>query len=424
MAIEKNLKLIFKFFVVSAALLLSVSIIPVNAQTAVEAEKATKEDTAEVVGQSDEATVIWGGVSLASYADTPEAQLQAMPVIGGLLICKDTEAGCGDADVNAVARKVFGDAKFSDFSVSVGNISANQIQGYIITPVITSEAVIEAFEGKSIGYGYTHRIFGNLMIMQFLPGEVQYVAAYPFIMKRFDVQPRKLSKAEQNQVFRELYLTEKHGANFFQEMYKAAKDRLRLRDKEHNYVQINSVKLSPEVQAVLNKTHDTGSWKQQIASFFEANLARSTNVPILPSAVGSQTTKQMQVVFRDASKKLNIPPAGYSIGVDVARFIRHEAKGGKVVCFIVGAKITVEDPYGDQIADLKFARRQDSCGVTLPGSVRPDAMYFPESLYSLLYRVSQQFDGKVDDKFIKSNVEKPAGVKGQIQKLSRTMFNQ
>lgn len=386
---------------------------PVSAQSAASVPQASKGEQ-----------VLWGGVSLASYAETPEEQLKAMPVIGSLLMCSKSPEGCGGVDVNAVAKDAIAKAKFKDFTVAIGTVSTNQLQGFIITPVITNESVVEAFEGKSFGYSYTHRIFGNLMIMQFLPGEVKYVAAYPFILKRFDIQLQKLSKAQQNKVFLDLYLGGNLGANYFQELYKSASERLSLNEREHNYVQINDVKLSPDVEKVLTKTYGAKSWKQQIANFFEANLAIETNSPILPSSVGQQTTKQMLVVFRDASAKLTIPPAGYTVGIGVNRFLRHEAKDGKVVCFMVAANVTVTDPYGDQIADLKFARRQDSCGVTLPGTVRPDTMYFPESMFSLLNGVAKQFGGVVDSKFIKNNVEKPAGVDKKIRNLSKTMFNQ
>ena len=367
--------------------------------------------------------VLWGGVSLASYADTPEEQLKAMPVIGHLLMCGNLPEGCGGVDVNAIASDAITKVKFPDFTVAIGTVNTGQLQGFIITPVITSEAIIEAFEGKSTGYSYSHRIFGNLMILQFLPGEVRYVAAFPFILNQFDIQPKRLTKAQQNQIFRDLYLTNKLGVNYFQQMFQAAQTRLRLNEREHNFVQVDEVKLSPEVKKILTKTYGAESWKQQIANFFEANLALATNSPILPSAVGAQTAKQLQVVFRDGSARLNIPPAGYTIGISINRFLRHEAQGGQVVCFMVAANVTAKDPYGDQIADLRFARRQDSCGVTLPGTVRPDAMYFPESMYSLLYRITQQFSGRVDDKFIQSNVEKPAGVRTKIQNLTKVMFN-
>ena len=413
MIARKESNIVHQLVVALVAGLLLLVGLSANAQTDAAAETATE----------DKPIVVWGGVSLASHASTPEEQRKAMPVIGEMLMCKHTAAGCGGVDVEAAARDALNAVEFNDFNVKIGNVSVSQQQGYIITPVVTSETVTEAFEGKDFGYSYSYRIFGNLMILEFLPGEVKYVSAYPFILKRFDVQPQRLSKAQQQKVFQDLYLSNSLGANYFEEMYRAAEERLMLRYKDHNYVQVNEVVLSEEVQGVLKKSHGVDSWKQQIANFFEANLAREAESPILPSALGDRTTEKLQLVFRDASTQLTVPPAGYSIGIDVRRFIRHEAKGGKVVCFMVGAIFTVTDPYGDQIGELKFARRQDSCGVTMPGAVRSNTMYFPESMYSLLLQVAKQFDGTVDDKFIQRNVQKPAGVKNQIQKLRKTMFN-
>lgn len=375
--------------------------------------------------QQDAETVVWGGVSLGSYADTPEQQLKAMPVIGQMLICNNTQEGCDGVDVNEVARRAFGGQKFQDFNVEVKNISVNQVQGYIITPVITSEAVVEAFEGKSVGYSYSYRIFGNLMILQFLPGEVNYVAAYPFILNYFDIKKTKLTEAQKQDVFRSLYLNNEKGVNYFDKLREAAQKTLSLDVGEHNYVQINSVELSDEVLSVLTKAHDRESWQQQIASFFEANLAASTGKPILPSVVGEQTTKNLQIVFRDGSKELVVPPAGYSIGLVIDRFLRHEAKSGSelIICFMVASSVLVDDPYGERIGDLRFARKRDSCGATNPGTVRADVMYFPESMYSLLYRISQQFDGKVDGDFLQRNTDKPAAVRADLSRLNNELFN-
>jgi len=363
---------------------------------------------------------------LASHASTPEEQRKAMPVIGEMLMCKNTAEGCGGVDVNAVAREAFAHTEFRDFDIEVGSVSARQLQGYIITPVITSEAIVEAFEGKSVGYSYSYRIFGNLMILEFLPGEVQYVAAHPFILNYFDVSKTKLSGTQKTEVFKSLYLDDEKGVNFFAKLANEAQKDLRLKGDEHNYVQINTVELSDEVLAVLTQAYEGESWKQQIAKFFESNLAAATGSPILPSVVGDQTTKQMQIVFRDASTKLVVPPAGYSISLVVDRFLRHEVKSGSelIICFMVGASVQIEDPYEEQIGNLRFVRKRDSCGATKPGTNRADVMYFPESLYSLLYRISQQFDGKVDGKFLKRNTAKPAEVRADISRLTNTLFNQ
>jgi len=416
MIVRKESKTIRHFLVAFATGLLLLVALSANAQNEADAKTAAE----------DKPTVVWGGVSLASHASTPEEQRKAMPVIGEMLMCKNTTEGCGGIDINAVAREAFANTEFRDFDIEVGSVSASQLQGHIITPVITSEAIVEAFEGKSVGYSYSYRIFGNLMILQFLPGEVQYVAAHPFILNYFDVSKTKLSDAQKREVFKSLYLNDDKGVNFFAQLRDAAQKDLRLNVDEHNYVQINSVELSDEVLAVLTQAYGAESWKQQIAKFFESNLAASTGRPILPSALGDRTTQQLLIVFRDASKKLVVPPAGYSVGLVIDRFLRHEAKSGseQIICFMVASSILVEDPYGEQIGNLRFARKRDSCGATNPGTQRADVMYFPESMYSLLYRVSQQFDGKIDGKFLKRNTDKPAAVRADISRLTDTLFNQ
>jgi len=417
MIVRKESNIIRHFLVAFATALLLLVALSANAQD----EAAAKTDA------EDKPTVVWGGVSLASYANTPEEQRKAMPVIGEMLMCKNTAEGCGGVDVNAVALKALGNRQFRDFNVKVGNVSVNQVQGYIVTPVITSEAVVEAFEGKSVGYSYSFRIFGNLMILQFLPGEVKYVAAAPFILNHFDIQPRRLNAKQKNDVFRSLYLNNQLGVNYFNKLFESAKKRLRINETEHNYVQVNEVELAPEVRDVLTKSHGADSWKQQIANFFEAQLAEVTGSPILPSALGQQTTQQLKIVFRNGATKLVVPPAGYGIGLFVERFLRHEMKSSyaneRIVCFMVALSVKVTDPYEDQIGNLRFTRKQDSCGATELGTTRDGSMYFPESMYSLLYRIAQQFGGDVDAKFMRRNIENPKQATTKVRSLSKVMFN-
>ena len=60
----------------------------------------------------------------------------------------------------------------------------------------------------------------------------------------------------------------------------------------------------------------------------------------------------------------------------------------------------------DTIMDSSFVRKKETCGVIRKVEKLTPHFQFPEQLYSLLYEVSKQFDGSVEQEFLQRSTPK------------------
>jgi hypothetical protein len=370
----------------------------------------------------------FGGFALASYGSDRESLISSFPIAARLVLCsgktKSEDSVCAGvpSTFQSDVSKTFANVGFQYFDIKFDMFDNNDLEGLVLVPLVSREALVSANEG--LGYSYSYRVFADLMLLRFRPGEVQFVAAVPFILNYFDIQPRPLSQDQIDKVFFDLYTNRDLGFNFFEEIAHAAQSKLKVPDEKSNYAQIVGVNISDEVAEILQQSYPVDTWRQQIAQFFSANVVETTGAILLPSRLSSEVTDRLSIVFSDANRRVNVPVPNYEIHIDLERFVRHEQDEGaeKIICFIVAARLRVIDGFGDEKGNIRFVRSRDSCGATKKGVLRPDKMYFPESMFSLLTGVATQFGERVEKNFLESHVEDPREALLTIQKIKQLAF--
>jgi hypothetical protein len=345
--------------------------------------------------------VYWGGVSLVEAASSSTESVAA-----ALFRCPQMPCAIQLEAADQIVKK----AKYEKIDVIFGKLAANETLGYILTPVLSSELVMEADHGD-LGYSYTYIIFGSLMIIEVDPNESSYIYSLPYIFQVEDWPGKKISKEAQDAFLSDIYLNKKREYNYFQEMAAAASSLMEVRVAFPKYAQVNSIQFSDEVLEVLNQTGTTDAWRRRVTNFFEARLAAEIESPLLPAGFGEGT---IDVVFADASRRIKLPPPFYDLKLDVQRFVRQDFPDQGAICFMVKTNVKISADNEDMF-NLDFTRKKDSCIDVPKGSKRLDKEFFPASLFSQLFRIANAFNGKPDANYLKRNVKDAAAAKTALK---------
>lgn len=372
--------------------------------------------------------VAFGGLALASYGEDQESFIQSYPIAARLVLCggrvRPNNIECNQIpdDFQSFVSDIFSNTSFEHFDLTYSMFGSNDIEGLVLVPVVSREAVLSADEG--IGYSYSFRVYVDLMLLRFAPGEVLFVDSTPYILNYFDIKQNRLTEEEVNAIFLKLYTSSELGFNLFEELVAVSRSNLKDAGNDGNYAQVTGVEISDEVAAILEQSYSLDTWRRQVGQFFTANLVESTGASLLPSKLSSDITDRVNIVFSDANRRISIPTPNYEIKIDVERFVRHEQNSGsqQLICFIVAARLRVQDGFGEERSNIRFVRSRDSCGATDRGTLRADKMYFPESLFSLLTSVSIQLSGKIDRDFISSHVEDSTAAILALKELTTMAF--
>lgn len=377
---------------------------------------------------AEQMNVAFGGLALATYGESQETLLSTYPVAAKLLLCDNMQLigsiGCNDIPngLRSLVSNYFVKNEFQNINVSYDFFSSLDTEGFVLVPVINHESLVSADEGR--GYSYAFRVFLDVMLLRFRPGEVQFVASSPYIINYFDITDRKLTTKEIEETFINIYMTENLGVNIFQEAAKDASRKFGSLNEKGNYSQITKITLSDEVENILQQSGPSDSWKQKIGQFLTSQMVDTTSANIIPSKGTDETVNLMSLVFQDGNRKLSLPTPNFQIELDVERFVRHEQTSGseKLICFIVAVRLKVKDAFDHEKGNIRFVRRENSCGATKLGTNREDKMYFPESLFSLLTGISSQFGSDTNRAFLAEHTEAANATKNQIETLKSLMF--
>ena len=351
-------------------------------------------------------TVFWAGVGFSNYSETSSEQKDFFPFSSHIFKCDPCQGGI---EIDVAARERLVGKNYQNIEITRASVSTRQLEGLVISPIIARENIIKAVDIAPDGsktYEYALRFFINLMIFEFKSAEGRYSGSMPFILKHVETSKRPLSESELRQIGIDLYVNDKRGVNIFDEVYKKAKDSLRFMPFSEKYPQITSVTLSDEVKSVMGSHVNLEAFSNQTGQIFEANLVQQSGGMLIPT-LGDNNNKEFQAVFRDASRRIQLPEPAFSIGVDVERFVYYEKLRGpqKTVCFIVKAKVKIDGAF-DTLMNSSFVRKKESCGVIGKVEELTPHFQFPEQLYSLLYEVSKQFDGSVEQEFLARSAPK------------------
>ena len=384
---------------------------------------------ASLAASAETTRAAFGGVALASYGSDQESLLESYPVAARLILCGQPALAraidCAESAPNLSAQvaQAFEGNEFKNFEVTFERFDANQTEGLVLVPVVTRESLVSADEGNA--YSYSYRVYVDLMLLRFRPGEVQFISSFPYILNYFDVRDRRLTQDETADVFRLIYLDDSLGFNLFEEVARVAADKMDPNIESGNYAQVTDVSLSDEVAGILEQTYPRDTWRQQIGQFLSSNIVDRSGVSLLPSRLSGEVTDKMRIVFADGNRDISVPVPSYEIKLDVERFVRHEQPSGseQIICFIVAARLRVDDAFGEEKANIRFVRKRESCGATDRGTTREDKMYFPESLFSLLTNIAEQFDGSIDRQFVSGHVDESTQAINQINALNTLLFD-
>ena len=189
------------------------------------------------------------------------------------------------------------------------------------------------------------------------------------------------------------------------------------------YPQITNISLSDEVAGVMGGHVDLKLFAEQTGQIFEANLVQQSGGMLIPT-LGDNNSQEMETVFADASRKIKLPEPSFKIGLGVERFVYYEKVKGqqKTVCFIVKANVKIDGVF-DTIMNSSFVRKKETCGVIRKVEKLTPHFQFPEQLYSLLYEISKQFDGGVEQEFLQRSTPKTiAKTSGEITTATEQLF--
>ena len=345
-------------------------------------------------------TVYWAGVGFSNYSESPSEQQKFFPFASHIFRCDPCQGGMSIDD--AAGESLVGQ-NYKNIEITRASVGTRQLEGLVISPIIARENVIKAVDIAPDGsktYEYAIRFFINLMIFEFKKAEGRYSGSMPFILKHVEASRKPLSDTELRQIGIDLYLNNKRGVNIFDEVYKKAQNSLKFMPFSEKYPQITSVTLSEEVQSVMSGHVNLKSFSNQTGQIFEANLVQQSGGMLIPT-LGDNNNQEFQAVFRDASRRIQLPEPSFKISIDVNRFLYWEKVKGpqKTICFIVKAGIKIDGAF-DTLMDSAFVRQKETCGVIMSNEERSPHSQFPEQLYSLLYEISKQFDGSIEQEFL------------------------
>lgn len=337
-------------------------------------------------------TVYWAGVGFSNYSESPSEQQEFFPFASHIFRCDPCQGG---VSIDDAARERLVGKNYKNIDITRATVSTRQLEGLVISPIIARENIIKAIDIAPDGsktYEYAIRFFVNLMLFEFKAAEGRYSGSMPFILKHVEVSKKPLSNDELRQIGIDLYLNNKRGVNIFDELYKKAQNSLKFMSFSEKYPQITSVTLSDEVQSVMGGHVNLEAFANQTGQIFEANLVQQSGGMLIPT-LGDNNNQEFQAVFRDASRRIQLPEPSFKISVDVNRFLYWEKIKGpqKTVCFIVKAGIKIDGAF-DTIMDSAFVRQKETCGVIMSNEELSPHSQFPEQFYSLLYEISKQFD--------------------------------
>lgn len=377
-----------------------------------------------VAGTARAETVFWAGVGFSNYSESVEEQRANFPFASHLFRCDPCEGG---KTLNTIARERLVGKPYDHIDIVNKSVSTRQLEGLVVSPMIARESIIKAVDIDPDGaktYEYAIRFFINLMIFEFKGAEGRYSGSMPYILKHVETSKTPLSDDQLRRIGIDLYTNSSRGVNLFEELYKKAKSRIKFMSFSEKYPQITEVHLSDEVIKVMGNHTNLDTFADQTGQIFEANLVQQSGGMLIPT-LGDNNTRDMNAVFRDASRRIQLPEPSFKIELDVQRFLYWEKVRGtqKTICFIVKANVKIDGAF-DTVMNSAFVRKKETCGVIGTNEKRAPHYQFPEQLYSLLYEISKQFDGSIENEFLSRAAPKTASkAAGEIKAATEQLFS-
>ena len=362
---------------------------------------------------NDKPSVTWGGLGFASFGKT-----SLSPAAEKLRVCAESGdlANCQGADIYMIADEMFETQNFDHIGIEYGYIEAAQRIGYVVSPIINSEFVLR---GKVNGqYFYTFLVLGNLMLYEVEPDKTTFLSSVPFGMQIDEYFPKKLSEGQELAYLENWYTARNKKDNFFAQMAMFASDKIKRPLSFSNGVKFTNIEFSDSVSEILKATSDLDSWRRVIAAFAEARLAANTGRSVIPSSVDGAN---LELLFKDGSRKINLPPALFDFEIFAAVFDR-TAQGSEWTCFNVGARYIVKS-FGEELVNAPMVHGEDSC-ANLPAANADPLVFFPANLFEQINSVMEAFSAqKGADNYVRAHaMSDHEGIAAAIASVRKQAF--
>lgn len=339
-------------------------------------------------------TVYWGGVSFPSWNNRE----QLFPNTAQFL-CR--LGGCADRHIDAWAIQALDNQELQNVEISRELISKDQIEGVIVTPMITGESIVETVDvtGGNTNFIYTFRIFASLLFYEFSTGRV--IAAVPTIVQLTDVTAAKLSERGIEERF-EAMLDPREGATtLFVSLFSKAvtADPSSFSSK---YIAVQLAAIDDEVRSQID-SQTASRWADLTSRHLENQLSANTGAPIVPRIPADQITGELVATFSNGTMKLQLPdaiPFNFKLRIRNTRLVEKIERKQKTMCHAVAISLGLEGPF-DSILDAPLVRTKESCGVVAAEKEVDNPYYFEQSILSLISQAAEQLRENPDPEFFK-----------------------
>jgi len=347
-------------------------------------------------------SVYWGGVSFSNWDNRDNLY----PNVSQFFCVNDS---CSqDGDLNIWARPYLDDFTSSNFEVTSDLISGNQVEGVIMTPMISRESlnVVKDITGSNISFIHVYRIFGSMMFFEFSSG--RFIASRPVVAQYTDTLPQMASDDQIRAGFRKLLDPKHGGVNLFQELFNSSSN-VRPYTFSERLIRVGEVSIEDKALQALS-TDDLDVWLDLIRKQVESYLVKHTGGPFVPSLSQDSATQEFSATFSNAAKVIKLPEEvafDISINIKNLKTLEKVLRKQKTLCHAVSLNFEINGLI-QKIMDVDLVRTKESCGVISVDKVVDNSYYLTQSIYSLLFEMSKSMSGDPDSEFIKRSGGKAA----------------
>jgi hypothetical protein len=343
---------------------------------------------------STASNVYWGGVSFSSW----EQKDQLYPNISKFLCRADN---CLNGNIDLWARKYLDNFKSKNFEISMDLISGNEVEGIIMTPMISKESVniVKDITGNKVNYIHVYRIYASMMFFEFSTG--RFIASRPIIVQYTDTKNQPEKEAEQSVSFRKLLDGSLENINLFNEVFSASID-VKPFTFSNRLIRVSTIDVSDEALKEIDNV-DIQSWKESIQKQTEAFLVKNTNAPFVPSISNDSATEEFSATFANAARTIKLPSdVAFNVGIHIKKLkpiVKVNLKQ-QTVCHAVSLTLFA-DGLLDRVFEVNLVRTKESCGVISSDKQIDHAYYLTQSIFSILSEASRSMGGSLNMDFIK-----------------------
>ncbi|VXC57033.1 exported hypothetical protein [Massilia sp. 9I] len=246
-------------------------------------------------------------------------------------------------------------------------------------------------------------------ILAFNRATQSIVASYPVRLRLTRAEAAALSPAELKEWVRSAYAGANAHANIF-DQWLAALPTLKLRSGASKYLKVTNVGFTPEAQAVLDAAHlDTRAIRNQLANAFEASVAESAQISLIPNSVGEAIGSKMAYRFPNGAQiALALPQADFELSFTVRGFASKTVEKPAYyqdIFRVLGAVKLAQPDLNETYLDENIYETQI---VTRPRTAGMELETWPQyykTLQLLMAGVSQQMN-RIEDRWLQERASR------------------